>query len=239
MDYDECSNDSDDDESAASRVLFSLPHRVSGPAYVRPGEYKFVDVNISTTSCVFNDAGSVTRVGGVSLGTTGNERVGKRIYLRSLQWRIWVKSAANLVSVNSLLFVYDRNCGFNGNALPAVTDILVDRSPYALNNPDYAARFVILKRIDFVLSGHLSSTTIPIPDTSQKLLTGFLDLGGLLQEYNLSTSGLYVTTRIGALLVLAVGTVSQLQTGAWPIVNGNIRNRFTDPTNPSEREWDT
>lgn len=107
-------------------------------------ELKFIDTEISNST--ITTTGSVTLLNGVSQGTDFNDRIGRKIVLKSMIWNAAVFSnntGAPNGDIIRLLVVYDTQT--NSASAPSVTDILAvadPTSPMNLNNRD---RFHVLK----------------------------------------------------------------------------------------------
>jgi len=140
-------------------------------------ELKFIDVDSLGTSLV---TGSVLLLNGIPQGTDYNERIGRKVMLKSLFIRFTINVNPGVLGVLApqgdvvrLMIVYDAQA--NG-AAPAITDILATvnyDSPMNLNNRD---RFKVLhdKFHTMWAYNYSSGTTIiagnAIPKFSQKYI---------------------------------------------------------------------
>lgn len=166
-------------------------------------ETGFVDVAATTYN--FDTTGSVALLNTVAQGASVNQRVGKRVQLKSLQARGFIQNSAT-ASINdtAMLIVYDRR---PTGALPAVTDILTAVSSLAMNNDANSGRFSILKRVDFLLAGN-SSAAANYTETMAQSADFYLDLKGLPTAYKAAATGAIGDIEQGALYLVTVGVTA-------------------------------
>lgn len=184
-------------------------------------ETGFVDVASATYA--LDTTGSVTLLNTVAQGAGVSQRVGKKIVLKSLQFRgIMQNGSAATANDVAFLVVYDKR---PTGALPAVTDILALASAQAMNNDANGGRFSILKRVDSYLIGNLTApanyTEIAVRDCDY-----FLPLKGLQTVYKAAATGAIGDIEEGALYLVTIGGTAA-GTGAASLI-GTMRLRFID-----------
>lgn len=186
-----------------------------------PRELGYVDV--AATNYALDTTGSVTLLNTVSQGAGVTQRVGKKIVMRGLQFRgaMYNNASASQNSV-AFLIVYDKR---PTGALPAVTDILVTANATAMNNDTNAGRFVIVKRVDSVLTGN-SSAAANYMDNMYKSADFYLSLKGLPTTYKAAGTGAIGDIEEGALYLVTVGVLAAGATAAT--LQGGFRLRFLD-----------
>jgi len=133
--------------SSVSRARY-LSHRLNRRG-VASRETGYVDTAAAGYNC--DTTGSIALIGTIPQGTSVQERVGKKVILKSIQMRGRVETNAAATAIDcAVLIVYDKR---PTGSLPAVADVLVSASPNAFNNDVNSGRFRILRRYDFVLVG--------------------------------------------------------------------------------------
>ena len=102
-------------------------------------ELKSVDVSISQVS---DTTGAITLLNGVARGDDVNQRIGRRSrHALELRLHRSVVSPSGTRQISRVLVVLDKQANAT---TPAITDVLVTASPYALYNRDNASRFHVL-----------------------------------------------------------------------------------------------
>jgi len=116
-------------------------------------ETGFVDLNPATYQ--FDTTGSIQLVATIAQGASVNQRVGKKVVLKSIQVRGGIGSrTTTTVSDTAWLLVYDKR---PTAALPAITDILATNSPNAFLNDANSGRFTILRRWTRTFMGNITT----------------------------------------------------------------------------------
>ena len=140
--------------SGKSRVLSGAPGRTGGfyGMYTRRrlDEKKFIDV--SNTLYNFDTTGTIQLLNGCSQATDYNDRIGRKIIVRSIQLRglVYPLDTTTATSLCRMILLYD--CQTNG-AAPAITDVITSATstaPLNLNNRD---RFKILMDKQWAVAG--------------------------------------------------------------------------------------
>jgi len=185
------------------------------------GETGFLDV--ASASYALDTTGSVTLLNTVPQGTSVNQRVGKKMNLKSLQFRgnLGANSAA-LVNDVAFMIVYDKR---PTGALPAVTDILAFANSNAMNNDANSGRFVFMKRHDDILIGNTSAAA-SFTDSAVKACDYFLNLKGMPTVYKAAGTGAIGDIEQGALYLVTVGNNAAGTSAASK--TGTFRLRFQD-----------
>lgn len=212
--------------AAASRTgrMSSRFNRTMSSRLVRAvgtGETGFVDTALA--SYALDTTGSVTLLNTVAQGASVNQRVGKKIILKSIQARGYMQNNT-AASVNDVAFliVYDKR---PTGSLPSVTDILVAANASAFNNDANAGRFSVIKRVDETLMGNTSAAASYL-DSMYKGADYFLDLKNRPTVYKAAGTGAIGDIEEGALYLVTVGNVTA-GTGAAATAQA-FRLRFLD-----------
>jgi len=164
-------------------------------------------IDIAPADYALNTTGSIILLDTVAQGTTVNQRVGKKILLKSLQCRGLMNndSTAALNDV-AYMIVYDsRPTG----TLPAITDILNTVNSNSMNNDNNSGRFSILKRVDEVLIGNASFTGAVANALTEKTSVSadwFLPLKDRQVVYKALGTGAIADIEQGALYLVTVGS---------------------------------
>lgn len=162
-------------------------------------ESGFVDT--TAAAYVFDTTGTITLLNTVAQGTTVNQRVGKKIFLKSLQCHGQVLSDATAVTNDiALIIVYDKR---PTGALPAITDVLNTANSSSFNNDANSGRFRILKRWDLVLVGN---TTTPQTGREAEEADFYLNLRDLPTTFKAAGTGAIADQEEGSLLLITVGS---------------------------------
>jgi len=180
-------------------------------------------VDVAAADYVLDTTGSVTLLNTVPQGTSVNQRVGKKVVLKSLQCRgnLQNGSTANSNDV-AFMIVYDKR---PTGALPAVTDILTSATSTSMNNDANSGRFTVLKRCDEVLIGNLTAAA-NYTEAAVKSADFFLPLKGIATTYKAAGTGVIADIEQGALYLVTVGQVAAGTAAAAMRVG--FRLRFMD-----------
>lgn len=177
-----------------------------------------------------NNATDVTATGAtVALNLTAEgagdaNRVGKKITMKGVEWRIKFSNEASATETCSpirCMLIYDEQP--NG-ALPAVTDMLESASVVSMKNSDNAQRFTILKDW-YVQFNPFGATLGAGADSVVQVDHGYLPLKGLQTMYK-GTTAVIGSVATGALLFFCIGDVASGTTDYN--MDANFRLRF-DP----------
>lgn len=182
-------------------------------------ESGFVDVAAATYA--FDTTGSIQLLNTVAQGTTVNQRVGKKVFLKSLQCHgTAFQNTTATVNDITLLIVYDKRP--NGT-LPLITDVLNTASSLSFNNDANSGRFRILKRWDVNLSGNITS-----PATGKEIEPAdfYLNLRDLPTTFKAAGTGAIADQEEGSLLLITVGNNVAGTTAAG--LSAGFRLRFLD-----------
>lgn len=177
-------------------------------------------VDTTFAAYLFNTTGSIALIPTIAQGASVNQRVGKKVVLKSLQCRGSVANDTTAVFNDcALLIVYDKR---PTGALPAITDILVTATSQSMNNDNNSGRFKILKRLDFSLIGNATTPT----EKSFMSADFFLSLNNLPMVFKSATSGTIADIEEGALYLVTVGDTAAGAADA--IASLGFRTRFVD-----------
>lgn len=180
-------------------------------------------VDLAGAAYNMDTTGSIVLLATVAQGASVNQRVGKKIVLKSLQCRGSVIANGTAIANDvAFLIVYDKR---PTGALPAITDILVSANAQSFNNDANSGRFVVLKREDFTLLGNpLNATTIT--ETTMRDATFFLKIKDMPVVYKAAATGAIGDIEQGALYLVTVGNNVAGTTAAT--ANLAFRTRFLD-----------
>jgi len=185
------------------------------------GETGFVDVATATYN--LDTTGSIVLLNTIAQGASVNQRVGKKVQLRSLQCRGQMANNSAAISNDvAYLVVYDKR---PTGALPAITDILTAANAQAMNNDANSGRFVFMKRCDEILLGN----TAAVGNLTERTTLGvdfYLSLKNQPTNYKAAGTGAIGDIEQGALYFVTVGNAAAGTSAA--IVSCTFRLRFQD-----------
>lgn len=180
-------------------------------------------VDLASAGYALDTTGSVTLIATIPQGASVNQRVGKKILLKSLQIRgLCFNGTTAAINDVAFLIVYDKR---PTGSLPAVSDILVSASASAFNNDANSGRFEIIKREDFVLLGNQAAAA---NYTEQMAVSSdcYIDLRSRQSVFKAAGTGAIGDIEEGALYLVTVGN-SAAGTGA-ATAQLAFRTRFLD-----------
>lgn len=194
-------------------------------AYAKEKGYADSTVNFDL---VLAGAAPVQLINTVAQGAAVNQRVGKKIIMKGLQFRgESIMSGVNAgYCRQAYMIVYDKR---PTGSLPALTDILVSASPTSLNNDNNAGRFRILKRVERTMLGNIVLTAGVAPaltDSSAFCEDWYLDLKSAPVTYKAAATGAIGDIEEGALYFVCIANGNG-SSGA-STMTGNCRIRFLD-----------
>lgn len=181
-------------------------------------------VELAAATYAMNTTGSVTLIATIPQGASVNQRVGKKVLLKSLQIRgqCVPGGTTTLASHCAWMIVYDRR---PTGALPAVTDILVSAAASSFTNDANSGRFKILRRWQNVIIGNIT-TAGQSTDSSVFVVDEYLKLKGLPVVFKAAGTGAIGDIEEGALYLVTVGdTVAGAADGDAIL---GFRTRFID-----------
>lgn len=178
-------------------------------------------VDLTAQAFAFDTTGTIVLAATVAQGASVNQRVGKKIQLKSIQARGYVNNGTTATFNDcALLVVYDKR---PTGALPAITDILVSANSQSMNNDVNSGRFRILKRWDFELSG---VPAVGLGDGAAMSADFYLKLKGLPEVFKAAATGGIGDIEEGALYLVSVGAVAAGTAAAAGVIT--FRTRFVD-----------
>lgn len=190
----------------------------------RPGRGQdtgYVDLASGTFNC--STTGTISLINTVAQGASVNQRIGKKIMMKSVQFRGRLQSGnTTTVADAAALLVYDKR---PTGALPAITDILVTANSASFNNDVNADRFRIIRRWDWTLTGN-DATAGQQTSSSCHSFDEFVSLKGLPQVFNAAGTGAIGDISEGALYLVTVGDLAAGT--AAPKLTAAARFRFID-----------
>jgi len=187
-------------------------------------ETGFIDTGIANYA--LDTTGSIVLIPTITQGASVNQRVGKKVFLKSLQCRgVAFNNATASVNDCAMLIVYDKR---PTGVVPAITDILVSANSQSFNNDANSGRFRILKRWDFVMLGPLTGViaTQQLTDCTAQEADFFLKLKNLPLVFKAAATGTIADIEEGALYLVTVGDHGAGTTAST--LTANFRTRFVD-----------
>lgn len=202
----------------------SIPRGVRTVVRSRGGraDLGYLDTAFSAVSA--DTTGVVTLLNGSVPGTGATTRIGRKIRIRSLQYKFYTygKSTANSQLLR-ISFVWDRQC--NG-AAPAITDIYDQVSganaPWGPINIDNSRRFRVIHTEDILLTGSGSGATTGL-DGAARSISGYRKMNHMT-IYNSGSAGTVADIETGGLFAVIVGSAPTGTTAAN--VYGIVRVRY-------------
>lgn len=184
-------------------------------------EAGYVDLAAASYAC--DTTGTITLLATVAQGAGVTQRVGKKIALKSIQARGFLRSNTTTIYNDcAIIMVYDKR---PTGALPAITDVLVTANPQAFNNDNNAGRFRILRRWDKMNIGNVNAATT-VTDTTVFEFDEYVDLKGLPCVYKAAATGAIADIEEGALYLITVG--SEAAGTSASTLSAAFRVRFVD-----------
>lgn len=180
---------------------------------LRQSEKKCVDTSSANLNC--SSAYPQLLCNGLVPGTGSNNRVGRKISMRSISLRGWIFFAQAGTTPTAdfmrLVLVYDRQP--NG-ALPAFADVFQDTNQAGTTNTDSlsnvninnADRFKIIKEFVWASPGAAAAAAYSGINEQRVLeLKAFIKLNALETHYNAGTAGTVADITTGSLFLMAAG----------------------------------
>lgn len=187
----------------------------------RPAAREVGYVDLATAAYALDTTGSIALLNTVAQGASINQRIGKKITLKSLQCRgFCANNATSTYNDVAFLIVHDKRP--DGN-LPAITDILETASASSFNNTQNEGRFRVLKRVDFNLIGSAANQYTECTTMNADF---FLDLKSIPTTYKAAGTGAIGDIEDGALYIVSVGSGAAGTTAA--VASLGFRLRYWD-----------
>lgn len=184
-------------------------------------ENKTIDVDPATYA--FDTTGSITLLSGVATGADFTDRIGRKIFMKSLYIRGIIKPVDNNVgnTLARMIIVYDMQP--NG-AAPGITDILKSSSPASQLNLNNRDRFRILIDKQWSIGA--------VSDASTSSLSGSPTVHTLKKFKRLNLEEVFKGTT-SAITDISTGSIYMITLGDQAVGNGAVvsmssRVRFMD-----------
>lgn len=152
-------------------------------------ELKNVDVGgtvSSTVAGLFNNPGAGALLNGVAQGTTENQRVGRKIQMKSLLINWALDNSATVGEGFRILVVYDKQ---PSGGFPLATDILFSTSELSAMQLNNADRFIVLHN-EFINQNGTACATIGSFYVKMGLDAVYTSTGALIA--NMNTGSIYL-----------------------------------------------
>lgn len=109
-------------------------------------ELKYLDTSAVGTFNYSGGSPGIVLLNGVAAGTANNQRIGRKVLIKSLELRIQFRQSSATTQAVRMAIVYDKQ---SNQAAPSIGDIFnvaaTNLDPYAAKNLDNVERFIILK----------------------------------------------------------------------------------------------
>jgi len=247
--------------ASQATLVKAIAAKSSRPSLLRTGGYSFKaqggqELNFSDTFVqigpsapaihgVGDTLGYLECLNGTTVGAANNQRIGRRIDMKSIQWLIEVSNMDAAIN-NTVRYCIVVDSQANG-ALPLMTDIYNTASPLALRNISNKARFRVLADSGPIsVTGNDSITatagqlagngTNPIVTTTQTFgnvnpKTSFVDKGykkiGINTQYNSGGAGTIADIQTNSLLFIFMCDAPQASKDTLSVVvAANLRVRY-------------
>jgi len=209
----------------SSRAL-AMPsmQRMGGYSFRAVGgrELNFKDTSLATLS--FSSTPVLTLLNGLAQGTTASTRIGRRINIKSIEWRFDTESSStSLWNGFRYMLVLDKQANA---ATPAFTDIYDVAQPTSLRNISNMPRFQVLFDSNEILSVGPTIGT-PQTDTIATAHKGYIRVA-IPTQYNVGTAGTIGDIQTNALYFVMIGNSSTSTLTDVQIYNGQVRIRYDD-----------
>lgn len=180
-------------------------------------------VDLAATTYAMNTTGSITLVATIAQGASVNQRVGKKVNLKSIQVRGVCQSDTTTALANSAwMLVYDRR---PTGALPAITDVLTAAHASAFTNDANTGRFKIIRRWQKAMIGNLG-TAGQATDSSAETVDMYIDMKNLPCVFKAAGTGAIGDIEEGAVYLITVGDAAAGTADANAVLG--FRTRFID-----------
>jgi len=206
---------------AASLVAPSLL-RTGGYSFRAQGgkELNFVETAIATSA---NSTGTVTLLNGIAGGTSASQRVGRRVQMKSLEFKGRVEAdSTTTVNLTRYAVVLDKQ---SNGAAPSVTDIYDAVAPQSLRNISNKARFWVLWDSGLIPVVGNNTTAGQQTDKSQHGIEFYKRIN-IPVQYNSGVGGTVTDIQTNGLFFVAVG--QQAAGTADSTISGQFRIRYDD-----------
>jgi len=162
-------------------------------------------VDLASAQYQGNTTGSIVLAATIPQGAAVQERVGKKILLKSMQVRGYVTAdGTTTTTMGAWILVYDKR---PTGALPTITDILDTINVNSFLNDANSGRFKILARRSYQVNGNSSSAGQQTEGTLQ-VIDEYVKLKGLQTVFKAAGTGQMGDIEEGALYLVVVGVTA-------------------------------
>lgn len=198
--------------------VYTVKQQRFGPRSAR--ESGFVD--LASATYALNTTGSITLLATIPQGASVNQRIGKKVMLKSIQFRGFATAdSTTTVSVGAFMIVYDKR---PTGSLPAITDVLDSVAFQSFNNDANSGRFRILARKEIALNGN--NTTAGQQTECSEVVASFYMKVNRPTVFKAAGTGAIADIEEGALYLITLGNIAAGTADANLI--GGFRTRFVD-----------
>jgi len=215
----------------ARQARKSVKRSAAAPSILRSGGFSFTStggkelnfVDTVLSSAAVSTTPVISLLNGMAQGTTASTRIGRRIAMKSIEFKFRVLSdTTTTATVTRFAIVLDKQANA---AAPAFTDIYDSADPGALRNISNKARFWVLW--DSGLSPLIGNTATAgqQTDSSLKVFENYKRIN-IPVQYNAGTAGTVGDIQTNALYFVSIGSTVSGTSDA--ILSGNFRVRYDD-----------
>jgi len=211
-------------------------YRAMAPSLARTGGYSFrasggTELNFKDTSIAslsISTTPTLTLLNGMAQGTTASTRIGRRIGIKSIEWRFNCATSTNTTwTSNRYMLVLDKQANA---AAPAFTDIYDSANPSTLRNISNMQRFqVLFDSQEFIMIGDnggsgVSDYDCDILATAHR---GYLKVN-IPVQYNVGVAGTVGDIQTNALYFVTIGNATTSITDVDTQPGAVVRIRYSD-----------
>lgn len=179
-------------------------------------------VDLASATYALNTTGSIVLLATIAQGASVNQRIGKKVMLKSIQFRGFATAdSTTTVAVGAFMIVYDKR---PTGSVPAITDVLDSVAFQSFNNDANSGRFRILCRKELAFNGN--NTTAGQQTTNSEYPASLYQKINRPCVFKAAGTGAIGDIEEGALYLITVGNIAAGTADANLI--GGFRTRFVD-----------
>jgi len=180
-------------------------------------------VDLASAAYAANTTGAIVLAATIPQGAAVQERVGKKVLLKSMQVRGYVTSdAGTTATAAAWLIVYDKR---PTGALPSITDILDTISVNSFLNDANSGRFKVLARRTYSLTGNATGVGQQT-ENSFIAVDEYIKLKGLQTIFKAAGTGAIGDIEEGAMYLVLIGITPAGPSDAT--IQLGLRTRYLD-----------
>jgi len=211
--------------SSRARAAAPSMQRTGGYSFQASGgrELNFRDATLDGLS--FSTTPVLTLLNGLAQGTTASTRIGRRVTVKSVEWKLNVATSSSTAwSAQRYMIVLDKQANA---AAPAFTDIYDVAQPTTLRNISNSPRFqVLFDSKQWILAGTSSFGGSVQLDSVASVHEGYMRCN-IPVQYNVGTAGTVGDIQTNALYFVMIGNATTAITDT-NVYTGTVRIRYED-----------